>query len=242
VRKTLVSLVLVLVRNAARMRSPELASPRPSAPPSCASSPSPDRPSWCPRSVVRVVRFVPMPSALKTRAPWLESVRARRSSAGRRRSPALPPPLSRLRVATAARSRSCGADSFRVDSTAPHTGQPSLVLLVLHKIPSVLWFHKYTVTPAFLAPNKSPTKSRVFSKPFRRAHLPPFSKPDRSLSLSPSASVPRIPPAPPAPGPSPVACRPSTVVGHHAGNPAHVAVPPAGPPCHHRRPGINAGI
>jgi hypothetical protein len=148
----LVSLVLVLVRNAARMRSPELASSRPSAPPSCASSPSPDRPSWCPRSVVRVVRFVPVPSTLKTRAPWLESVRPRRSCAARRRSPALSPPLARLRVATAARSRSCCVDRFRVESTAPHTGQPSLVLRVLHKSPSVLWFHKYTL-PQFKDPH-----------------------------------------------------------------------------------------
>jgi hypothetical protein len=37
-------------------------------------------------------------------------------------------------------------------------------------------------------------------------------------------------------GPSPVACRPSTAVGHHAWNPAHAVVPPAGPPRHHRRP------
>jgi hypothetical protein len=31
-------------------------------------------------------------------------------------------------------------------------------------------------------------------------------------------------------------CSPSTTVGHHAGNPAHATVPPAGPPRHHRRP------
>jgi hypothetical protein len=38
-------------------------------------------------------------------------------------------------------------------------------------------FFKIDVTPSFLAPNKPPTKSRVFSKPFRWAHLPPFETP-----------------------------------------------------------------
>jgi hypothetical protein len=37
------------------------------------------------------------------------------------------------------------------------------------------------------------------------------------------------------------ACRPSTAVGHHAGNHAHAAVPPAGPPRHHRRVRIDVG-
>jgi hypothetical protein len=91
------------------------------------------------------------------------------------------------------------------------------------------------VTPAFLAPNKSPTKSRTFSKPSRWAHLSP-SKPGRLSPLSPSVRVPRIPPAPPALGPSPTPCRPSAAVDHHAGNPAHAAVPPASPPRHHRHP------
>jgi hypothetical protein len=44
---------------------------------------------------------------------------------------------------------------------------------------NIVW---YSVTPAFLALNKTPTKSRVFSKHSRRARLPP-SKP-RSSSLS----------------------------------------------------------
>jgi hypothetical protein len=32
------------------------------------------------------------------------------------------------------------------------------------------------------------------------------------------------------------ACLPNVAVGHRAGNPAHAAVPPAGPPRHHHRP------
>jgi hypothetical protein len=35
------------------------------------------------------------------------------------------PQLARLQVTTAARSRSCSVDRFRVESTAPHTGHPS---------------------------------------------------------------------------------------------------------------------
>jgi hypothetical protein len=35
---------------------------------------------------------------------------------------------------------------------------------------------------------------------------------------------------------------PNAAVGHHAENPAHAAVPPDGPPRHHRRPEIDAGI
>jgi hypothetical protein len=33
---------------------------------------------------------------------------------------------------------------------------------------------------------------------------------------------------------------PNAAVGHRAGNPAHAAVPTAGPPRHHRRPGKRA--
>jgi hypothetical protein len=91
------------------------------------------------------------------------------------------------------------------------------------------------VMPTFLAPIKSLTKSRVFSKPSHRTQLSP-SKPRSSSPLSPSARVPRIPPAPSALEPSPTTCRPSTAVGHRAKNPAHAVVPPAGPPRHHRRP------
>jgi hypothetical protein len=94
---------------------------------------------------------------------------------------------------------------------------------------------KLSVTPAFLAPIKSPTKSRVFSKPSRRAQLSP-SKPRSSFPLSPSARVPQIPPAPPALGSSPTTCHPSGAVGHRTGNPTHAVVLLAGPPRHHRRP------
>jgi hypothetical protein len=57
------------------------------------------------------------------------------------------------------------------------------------------------VTPVFLAPNKSPNKSRVFPKLSSWAQLPP-SNPWSPSPLSPTAHVPRIPPAPPAPGPA----------------------------------------
>jgi hypothetical protein len=64
------------------------------------------------------------------------------------------------------------------------------------------------VTPAFLAPNKPPNKSRVF--PNFPAELN-FSlrNPGHLLPLSPSARVPRIPPAPPALGPSPTRAAPA---------------------------------
>jgi hypothetical protein len=63
-------------------------------------------------------------------------------------------------------------------------------------------------------------------------------------SLLPSARVPRILLAPPTTARATAlsACRPSAAVSHLAGNPAHAAVPPAGPPRHHRRPGNYAGI
>jgi hypothetical protein len=62
------------------------------------------------------------------------------------------------------------------------------------------------VTPTFLAPNKSPNKSRVFQN-FPVELIYPLSKP-RSIPF-PSARVPRIPPAPPAPGPSPTRAAPA---------------------------------
>jgi hypothetical protein len=59
----LMSLVHILVRNAARLRSPELAPPRPSAPPCYASSTSPDRSYLRPRLILRTVFFTPALSA-----------------------------------------------------------------------------------------------------------------------------------------------------------------------------------
>jgi hypothetical protein len=54
------------------------------------------------------------------------------------------------------------------------------------------------VTPAFLAPNKSPNKSRVFSKTVQLSSFAPFKTLVAVTPLSPSARVPRIPPAPSA--------------------------------------------
>jgi hypothetical protein len=64
------------------------------------------------------------------------------------------------------------------------------------------------VTPAFLALNKSPNKSRVFQNcPAELIY--PFQNPGHRLPLSPSARVPRIPPAPPALGPAPTHATPA---------------------------------
>jgi hypothetical protein len=92
-----------------------------------------------------------------------------------------------------------------------------------------------SVTPAFLAPNKSSNKLRVISK-IQLSSFAPFRNPGHRPPLSPSVRVPRNPPAPPAFKPAPTRATPSAAVGHRAENPAHAAVPPAGPPRHHRRP------
>jgi hypothetical protein len=65
------------------------------------------------------------------------------------------------------------------------------------------------VTPAFLAPNKSPNKSRVFFKTVQLSSFAPFRNPSHCLPLSPSARVPRIPPAPPALKPAPTHATPA---------------------------------
>jgi hypothetical protein len=95
------------------------------------------------------------------------------------------------------------------------------------------------VMPAFLALNKSPTKSCVISKTD-----PPSSVIIQtlatvfSLSLSLSLSLPDARAAIPAgTAPRPHPCAPSQRRGRPpAGNPAHAAVPVTGPPRHHRRP------
>jgi hypothetical protein len=76
------------------------------------------------------------------------------------------------------------------------------------------------VTPAFLALNKSPTKSCVFSKLTRRAQLPFKSQPLLSLSLPLSLSPMRVPRFPPAPhlGRTPPRL-PNAAVGHRPGIP-----------------------
>jgi hypothetical protein len=94
------------------------------------------------------------------------------------------------------------------------------------------------VTPPFLAPNKSPNKSCVFSKLSSRAQLP----------LQTLVTVPPSHPGASAANPAGTARTqastharlPNASVGHRAGNPAHAAVPTAGPPRHHRRPGKRA--
>jgi hypothetical protein len=71
--------------------------------------------------------------------------------------------------------------------------------------------------PVFLAPNKSPNKSRVFSKLYRWAHLTPFRNPGRFLSFGARAANPA--------GTARTraithACRHSAAVSHYDGNPA----------------------
>jgi hypothetical protein len=105
----------------------------------------------------------------------------------------------------------------------------------VHEVHELRWGICKTVTPAFLAPNKSPNKSCVFSKLSSRAQLPlsePWS-PSPSLTLGARAANPAGTARTQA---STHACHPSAAVGHRAGNPAHAAVPTAGPPRHHRRP------
>jgi hypothetical protein len=84
----------------------------------------------------------------------------------------------------------------------------AMYLCIVGGVCLLLVFHvtsiTHSVTPAFLAPNKSPNKSCVFSKLSSRAQLPP----SLSLPLTP-ARVPRIPPAPPAPGPAPTRAFPT---------------------------------
>jgi hypothetical protein len=70
----------------------------PSASMGCMLSSLPDRSSWCPRSVVHVVLFVPVPSALKSEP----LARDRRSSPERCHRP---PQLRRRRLPSVARSR-----------------------------------------------------------------------------------------------------------------------------------------
>jgi hypothetical protein len=67
------------------------------------------------------------------------------------------------------------------------------------------------VTPAFLAPNKTPTKSRVFSKPFPLSSFTPFETPLDSFPLGARATNPA--------GTARTraiahACRPNAAVGH----------------------------
>jgi hypothetical protein len=94
-------------------------------------------------------------------------------------------------------------------------------------------YYKQHVTPTFLAPNKPPNKSRVFSKLSRRAHLPPLSKP-RSIPF-PRRACRESHRHRPHPGRHP------RVPPQRRGRPPRresrtAAVPPTGPPRHHRRP------
>jgi hypothetical protein len=126
---------------------------------------------------------------------------------------------------------------FACPSTSYHA-IPHLCITLM-TIVLILW--SISVTPAFLTLINHLLNHTCFQNlPAELNH--PLRNPGHFPSLSSSARVPRIPPAPPAPGPPPITCSPSTAVGHHTGNPAHAAVLPAGPPRHHHRPGINAGI
>jgi hypothetical protein len=87
-----------------------------------------------------------------------------------------------------------------------------------------------------LAPNKSPNKSRVFFKTVQLSSFAPFQNPGHrppSLTLGARAANPASTARTRA---STHAYLPSAAVGHRAGNPAHAAVPPTGPPRHRRRP------
>jgi hypothetical protein len=93
--------VQVLVLDATRMRSPELAPPQPSAPPRCAPSlPHLSRPRL-PSSLLRATCFVPVPSALKTEP----LARDRRSSPERRLSATAHRPAAAVLVLACMRSR-----------------------------------------------------------------------------------------------------------------------------------------
>jgi hypothetical protein len=135
-----------------------------------------------------------------------------------------------------------GADELNVSLARAEVGFQAVVRILSRKLGcsfpplnSQTLVRKPAVTSAFLAPNKSPTKSRMFSKTLPLSSFIPFGTPVVFPSLTLGARV-----ANPASTAHTLGIArrvpPRTAVGHHAGNPAHAAVPPAGPPLHHHRP------